>query len=353
MRNFGKLTGLLAIAIFSSLNTSAQQITGSIRGTVADPRDGVVQGALVNAKQTETGLTRTAVTDRAGAYILLELPVGHYELQVEAKGFQRYVQQGITLNVNETATIPVRLVVGAQTQQVQVTADAQIIQDAVTSLGKVVVEREILDLPLDGRNFSQLGTLQPGVVPLTPGLKEAGSSLREGQSYAVNGQRPESNNFLIDGANNFNGVDGGFVLKPPVDAITEFRILTHNSTAEFGNSLGSTTNVITRSGTNQIHGAVWEFLRNDAFDARNYFASKVEPLKQNQFGGTIGGPIRKDKTFFFAFYEGYRNRQGETAGHTVPSVKQRQGDFSELCPEGFTGGLCNNPKHQLALVVTN
>ena len=148
--------------------------------------------------------------------------MGHYRLQVEAKGFQKYIQQGITLNVNETATIPVRLVVGVETQQIQVMEDAQLIQDTVTSLGKVVLEHEIVDLPLAGRNFTQLGTLQPGVVPLTPGLKEAGSSLREGQSYAVNGQRPESNNFLIDGANNFNGVDGGFVLKPPVDAITEF-----------------------------------------------------------------------------------------------------------------------------------
>ncbi len=169
----------------------------------------------------------------------------------------------------------------------------------------------------------------------------------------MNGQRPESNNFLIDGANNFNGVDGGFVLKPPVDAITEFRILTHNSTAEFGNSLGSTTNIITKSGSNNFHGALWEFIRNDAFDATNYFANTVEPLKQNQFGATIGGPIRKNKTFFFAFYEGFRNRQGETAGSTVPSLKQRSGDFSELCPEGFTAGLCNNPAHQLGIGFVN
>jgi hypothetical protein len=367
MRNLGKLLCTLAIAIFAGVNASAQQITGSIRGTIVDPSGGLVQSALVSAKQDETGLSRTAMTDRAGAYILLELPVGHYQLQVEAKGFQRYIQQGIGLNVNETAIIPVHLVVGTETQQVQVTADAQLIQDTVTSLGKVVLEREILDLPLDGRNFSQLGTLQPGVVPLTPGLKEAGSSLREGQSYAVNGQRPESNNFLIDGANNFNGVDGGFVLKPPMDAITEFRILTHNSTAEFGNSLGSTTNIITKSGTNRIHGALWEFLRNDGFDAKNYFAKAVEPLKQNQFGATIGGPIRKDKTFFFAFYEGYRNRQGETAGSTVPSLKQRTGDFSEMCIKGFdAGGICKDrnpndptdpmqvkPIHQLYLLVTN
>jgi Carboxypeptidase regulatory-like domain/TonB dependent receptor len=352
MRNLKLVVCLSAIAIFSGLRTSAQQITGSIRGTVVDPSGAVVQGASLSAKQTETALTRTATTDRDGAYVLLELPVGHYQLQVEAKGFQRYVQEGITLNVNETASILVHLAVGSETQAVQVTADAQLIQNTVTSLGQVVLEREILDLPLDGRNFTQLGTLQPGVVPLTPGLKQAGSSLREGQSYAVNGQRPESNNFLIDGANNFNGVDGGFVLKPPVDAITEFRILTHNSTAEFGNSLGSTTNIITKSGTNSVHGAVWEFLRNDALDAKNFFATSVEPLKQNQFGATIGGPIRKDKTFFFAFYEGFRNRQGETAEATVPSLKQRNGDFSELCPEGFTAGLCNNPNHQLALEFT-
>jgi hypothetical protein len=358
MRNLGKLACILMIAIFSGGNASAQQITASIRGTVVDASGGVVQGASVNAKQTETGLTRTAMTDHAGSYILLELPVGHYELTTEAKGFQKYVQQGITLDVNETATIAVHLVVGSESQQVQVTADAQLIQDTVTSLGKVVQEREILDLPLNGRDFSQLGTLQPGVVPLTPGLKQAGSSLREGQGYAVNGQRPESNNFLIDGANNFNGVDGGFVLKPPVDAITEFRILTHNATAEFGNSLGSTTNIITRGGTNAFHGALWEFLRNDAFDATNYFAKSTEPLKQNQFGATFGGPIRKDKTFFFAFYEGFRNRQGETAGSTVPSLKQRNGDFSELCDptkgESFNAaGTCSNPAHQLALLVTN
>ena len=352
MKSLRTLLCLLAV-MPASLNVAAQQITGSIRGTVNDPSGAFVESASVTAKQTETGLTRTTTTDRGGAYVLLELPVGHYEVITEAKGFQKYIQQGITLNVNETASIAIHLAIGSETQQVEVNADAQLIQGTVSTLGKVVLEREILDLPLDGRNFSQLGTLQPGVVPLTPGLKQAGSSLREGQSYAVNGQRPESNNFLIDGANNFNGVDGGFVLKPPVDAITEFRILTHNSTAEFGNSLGSTTNVITKSGTNGFHGAVWEFLRNDAFDATNYFASTTEPLKQNQFGATIGGPIRKDKTFFFAFYEGFRNRQGETAGSTVPSVKQRNGDFSELCPEGFTAGLCNNPGHQLYLEVTN
>src|SRR5206468_6227941 len=240
-------------------------------------------------------------------------------------------QQGISLNVNQAATVNVHLRVGSDTQQVEVKADAALVQDAISSLGETVTQRQILDLPLNGRNFSQLGTLQPGVVPLTPGLKQAGSSLREGQSYSVNGQRPESNNFLIDGADNFNGVDGGFVLKPPVDAIAEFRILTHTSNAEFGHSTGSTTNIITRSGTNSLHGALWEFLRNDAFDAKSFFAQSVEPLKRNQFGGTLGGPIKRDKTFFFGYYEGLRNRQGETTRATVPSLAERTGDFSGMC----------------------
>src|SRR5580704_14167058 len=342
------LTALLFVPIALS-----QQITGSIRGTVTDPCGAVIEGATVSAKQNETGLTRTTTADHAGAYLLLELPVGHYQLQIERNGFQTYLQQGIILDVNETATIPASLKVGTGNEKVEVNADAELIQGTVTSLGTVVSEREVLDLPLNGRNFTQLGLLQPGVVPLTPGLAEAGGSLRAGQAYAVNGQRPESNNFLIDGANNFNGVDGGFVLKPPVDAITEFRILTHNANAEFGNALGSTTNIITRSGTNRFHGALWEFLRNDIFDATNYLAAKTEPLKQNQFGGTFGGPIRKDKTFFFTYFEGFRNRQGETDSSTVPSLAERQGDFSSLCPEGFTGGFCNNQNNQLFNVFLN
>jgi len=348
----------LVVVVVVGFHVSAQEITGKVRGVVTDPAGAVVGSAAITAQQTETGLTRSTTTNSDGTYLLLELPVGHYRVEASAQGFEKYVQDGITLNVNETVDVRVRLVVGAETQQILVTEDAQLIQGTVTSLGKVVLEREIVDLPLNGRDFSTLGLLQPGVVPLTPGLKEAGSSLRLGQGYAVNGQRPESNNFLIDGANNSNGVDGGFVLKPPVDAITEFRILTHNSTAEFGNSLGSTTNIITKSGTNNVHGALWEFLRNDALDATNYFAKTVEPLKQNQFGGTIGLPIRKDKTFLFAFYEGFRNRQGETAGSTVPSIKQRNGDFSELCDatqgESFdSAGMCSNPQHQLGIGFTN
>lgn len=344
---------VLIYIVLPCLSLSAQQITGSIRGRVTDPSGAVIQGAAVTARQTETGLSRSTITSRGGNYILLDLPVGHYQLQVKAKGFREYVQDGITISVNETASVSPRLAVGSEKERVLVRADAELIEPTVTSLGKVVHQRDLVDLPLNGRNFSQLGLLQPGVVPLTPGVAEAGGSLRNGQAYAVNGQRPESNNFLIDGANNFNGIDGGFVLKPPVDAISEFRIITLNANAEFGGALGSTTNIITRSGTNQVHGTLWEFLRNDAVDANNYFAQTKEPLKQSQFGATVGGPIRKNKTFYFGYYEGFRNRQGETALTTVPSVKERTGDFSELCPEGFTAGFCNNPSHQLFNVLAN
>jgi hypothetical protein len=341
------------LTVFASLEVTAQQITGSIRGTVVDPSGAIVQSATVSAEQTETALTRTAITDRDGAFVLIELPIGHYRIRAEAKGYQKYLQEGITLDVNQTATVSIHLKLGAATQQVEVKADAELVQSTVSSLGQTVMEREILDLPLDGRNFSQLGTLQPGVVPLTPGLLEAGGPARANQGYAVDGQRPESNNFMIDGADNVSAVDGGFVLKPPIDAIAEFKILSHNANAEFGRNTGSTTNIVTRSGSNSFHGAAWEFLRNDAMDASDYFTQSVQPLKQNQFGATFGGPIFKDKTFFFGYYEGFRNRQGETVPATVPSAAERQGNFAELCtaiPGAVmdpTTGLCSNPQGQL------
>jgi outer membrane receptor protein involved in Fe transport len=325
----------------------AQETTGSIRGTILDPSGATISGASVIATQIETGLQRTATTDSGGAYIIIALPVGHYRVEAEAKGFQKLSRDRVTLDVNQNANVSFHLVLGGSSYQVEVNSDASIIESTATALGKTVQEREILDLPLNGRNFTQLGVLQPGVVPITPGLATAGGSLREGQAYSVNGQRPESNNFLIDGADNFNGVDGGYVMALPVDAISEFRILTHTANAEFGHSTGSTTNIITRSGTNNYHGALWEFLRNDAFDAKSFFAQSVEPLKRNQFGGTFGGPIKREKTFFFLYYEGLRNRQGETTVATVPSIAERGGDFSELCGPAprFTfnaGGVCTD-----------
>lgn len=350
MERMKRSAKFIFFSIFLSLlgsNVHAQQITASIRGTVFDASGAAVSNVTVTATQAETGFARSVVTNAQGEYLFIELPVGHYRLQAEAKGFQKYLQEGITLDVNERASVAIRLVIGKENQEIRVNADASLIETSATSLGKTVDEREILTLPLDGRHFTQLGLLQPGVVPLTSGLKAAGSTLRDGQAYAVNGQRPESNNFLIDGANNFNGVDAGLVLEPPVDAIAEFRILTSTANAEFGHSTGSTTNIITRSGTNSLHGAAWEFLRNDAFDASDPITQNVQTLKQNQFGGALGGPIRKDKTFFFGFYEGFRNRKGETVSATVPSALERTGDFGQLCTSlkdhAFNaGGICTD-----------
>src|SRR6202044_1845497 len=345
MRSAKTLT-LFLVALLTSFDAAGQEITGSIRGTVLDPSGAIVRDATVTAKQIETGLTRVAVSDRQGEYVLVELPIGHYQLEVQANGFQKNLQQGISLDVNETAMVNIHLRLGAETQQVEVSADAAFVQSTVSSLGQTVMEREILDLPLDGRNFSQLGLLQPGVVPLTPGLLEAGGPARENQAYAVDGQRPKSTNLMTDGPDNESSVDGGFVLKPPIDAIAEFKILSHNANAEFGRNTGSTTNIVTRSGSNSFHGAAWEFLRNDAMDASDYFTQSVQPLKQNQFGATFGGPIIKDKTFFFGYYEGFRNRQGETVPATVPSAAERQGNFAELCTsipgDSLVGGICTN-----------
>jgi hypothetical protein len=340
MKLFPKLAGLLILFFLAALNMPAQDISASIRGTVTDGTGATVAGATVRAVNTATGLQRETTSNAEGLFVLLELPVGHYRVEGEAKGFKTYVQEGIELDVNQQATVAIHLAVGTTTEHVEVTSDAPMIESTSTSLGKTVGEREILDLPLNGRNFTQLGTLQTGVVPLTPGLLMAGGSARAGQAYAVNGQRPESNNFLIDGADNFDTVDGGLVMEPPIDAIAEFRILTHTANAEFGHSTGSTTNIITRSGTNEYHGAAWEFLRNNAMDAKSFFADSVEPLRRNQFGGTFGGPIWKDKTFFFLYYEGVRDSQGETTRATVPSDAERTGNFADQCP--LNGGTFNS-----------
>ncbi len=276
------------------------------------------------------------MTTSAGAYHLA-LPVGEYDLWVSAPNFEELHQTGIQLDVSKAARIDVQLRVARGKEVVNVQAAAQLVDLSSNDIGDVVTGRELVDLPLNGRNFTQLGLLQPGVAPMTAGLAEAGGSLRAGQAYAVDGERPESNDYVLDGVPNINRVDGGYALRTPPDAIQEFRILTETAPAEYGGTAGATTTVVTRSGSNEVHGTVYEFLRNDSLDARNFFAATVEPLKQNQFGGTVGAPIRKNKDFFFAYYEGFRNRQGETQSATVPSNAERTGDFS-----GQPGPLIND-----------
>lgn len=319
----------LALLCALCLSARAQDTTAILEGQVTDSSGAVVTGAAVEVSNSQTGYKRAQQTTNAGAYHLT-LPVGQYELRVSAPGFAQYIQTGIRLNVSQTARVDVQLRVTKEKDVVTVSAEAPLADTGSNVIGNVVTGRQLVDLPLDGRNFTQLGLLQPGVTPMTAGLAEAGGSLRAGQAYAVDGQRPESNNYLLDGLTNVSRVDGGFALKTPVDAIEEFRILTESAPPEYGSTSGATTTVVTRSGGNEFHGDLYEFLRNDALDTRNFFAATTEPLKQNQFGATLGGPIRKNKDFFFVYYEGFRNTQGITQNATVPSDAERAGDFSGL-----------------------
>jgi hypothetical protein len=318
----------LAFALFVCSLAEAQSPTATLEGQVLDATGSAIVNAEVKAIQASTGNTQTQLTGPAGGFHFPFLPVGDYELRVNAADFAPHRQGPITLTINQTARLTVQLQLAKSAETINVSAQALMVDTGSNVIGNVVTGRELVDLPLNGRNFTQLGLLQPGVAPLTAGLATAGGSLRTGQAYAVNGQRPESNNFLLDGVRNVNRVDGGFVIRTPVDAIQEFRILTESAPPEYGGTSGSTTTVVTRSGGNALHGDIYEFLRNDKLDARNFFSEKVEPLKQNQFGGTVGGPVRKNRDFFFAFYEGFRNRQGITRTATVPTAAERTGDFS-------------------------
>jgi hypothetical protein len=306
----------------------AQDTTAVLDGVVTDPSGAVVKGAMVQASNPANGYTRSQQTGANGGYHLI-LPAGQYDVTVVATGFASYRVHSIALSLSQTARLDAQLQIATGAEAVDVLAEAPLVESS-NAIGNVVTGRELVDLPLNGRNFTQLGLLQPGVAPMTQGLEIAGGSLRAGQAYAVNGQRPESNSYLLDGSANVNRVDGGYALRTPVDAIQEFRIITNTAPAEYGGTAGATTSVITRSGSNALHGSVYEFLRNDKLDARNFFASEVEPLKQNQFGATLGGPVRANRDFFFGYYEGFRNRQGVTQSATVPSDAQRVGDFSGL-----------------------
>jgi hypothetical protein len=320
---------VFSLALVLCAISSAQDTTATIEGRVLDPSGRVITGAVVRATNTSTGFTRSQITSSSGGYHLA-LPAAAYDILVDAPDFARLTQKDVQLNVSQTARIDFSLTILRDKEVVAVTAEVPTVQTSSNEIGNVVTGRELVDLPLNGRNFTQLGLLQPGVAPLTAGLAAAGGSLRSGQAYSVDGQRPESNNYLLDGVTNVNRVDGGYALRTPVDAIQEFRILTETAPAEYGGTSGATTTVVTRSGGNALHGSLYEFLRNDALDARNFFASAVEPLKQNQFGATLGGPLRKNKDFFFGYYEGFRNVQGVTQSATVPSDAERTGDFSGL-----------------------
>lgn len=336
MKNRGqKIYVCLALRLMF-LPAWGQDPDGAIEGSIVDKSEGRVNGAHVVARNLETGFSKETTTAQDGLFRLSLLPVGRYSVNVEAPSFAALQQSPITVNVSQTVRVQLRLALATVSSAVTIAAETPVVDTSTNTLGAVVTGREIVDLPLNGRNVTQLGLLQTGAAALPSGLIQAGGPLRQGQTYSVNGARPEQNMYLIDGAQNVNRMDGGYALKIPVDAIAEFRILTQTAPPEYGGTAGATTTVVTRSGSNRLHGTLYEFLRNDKLDTRNFFSRDIEPLKQNQFGATAGGPVRRDRLFLFGYYEGYRNRQGITTSATVPSAQQRAGNFS-----GIGGPLIN------------
>jgi hypothetical protein len=307
----------------------AQTPIGTLEGQITDPASALVSNAEVSIHNTQTGLTRTVRSSAQGDFHFSDLPIGIYQLEVKAAGFAPYSVSSIRIDIGQVVSWPAHLEIASTHTEVSVSGEAVTV-DTSPTLGNVVSEKQAVDLPLNGRDLTQLGLLQPGVVPMTTGLGEAGGIARSGQAYAVNGEPPESNNYLLDGASNVDNVNGGYALRVPVDAVSEFRILTLNAPAEYGDTSGATTTMVTKSGSNRFHGDAYEFLRNDAMDARNFFATETEPLHRNQYGATLGGPIRKDKDFFFAYYEGQRDSEGKTQAAIVPTAAERNGDFSGL-----------------------
>jgi outer membrane receptor protein involved in Fe transport len=312
------------------------QATGTITGVVSDESGALMPGAAVQATNQATGLTRGATSGSDGFYTVPLLTPGLYRVEATLSGFAPLTRDGIRVVVSENARVDLRLKVGQVAENVVVVGEAPLVETGNATLGIAIDERKVVDLPLNGRNFTQLGTLIPGVVAPPANLGgAAGDATPAGfgnftGGFNVNGMRSQSNNFLLDGATNNDSFNTGFVLRPPPDAIQEFKILTHSYSAEYGRNAGSVVNVVTRSGSNAWRGSAWEFHRNDALEARNYFAPANQPkpeLNQHQFGASLGGPVVKNKLFVFGYYDGYRNKRGTTVTSVVLTEAQRSGDF--------------------------
>jgi outer membrane receptor protein involved in Fe transport len=334
----GWVKGALAVALLVALPALvAAQATGTVSGVVADPTGAVLPGATVEVRSAATGQVRTATTGSEGFYTVPLVSPGRYEVKGSLSGFQSVTRTNVSVSVSETARVNLTLPVGSVTETVTIVGEPPLVETSNGTLGIVIDEKKVVDLPLNGRNFAQLGTLIPGVVAPPAALGGLAGDATPGGfgnvtgSFNVNGMRNQSNNFLLDGASNNDTFNTGFVLRPPPDAIQEFKILTHSYGAEYGRNAGSVVNVVTKSGTNEWHGGAWEFNRSDALQARNFFAPTTQPkpkLKQNQFGAALGGPLATNKLFAFAYYEGYRNISGTTTTLAVLSPEQRRGDFS-------------------------
>ncbi|HEY7306032.1 MAG TPA: carboxypeptidase regulatory-like domain-containing protein [Bryobacteraceae bacterium] len=311
---------LAAVAATFSTGALWADVTGSILGVVTDPSSALVQGVRVTATNVDTNLVTEAVTDSNGEYRILSLPAGPYRVQATFPGFQTFIETGIVLTVNEQRRVDIALRIGAAQQEVSVNASAVQVETANTQLGDVIDQKKILELPLNGRSFIDLFGLQPGVAP-------AGTRNEGPGTVSVNGQRENSNGFLVNGGDVSGAANFEAGVQPNLDAIQEFRLITNSFDAENGRFSGALMNTITKSGTNNIHGAVFEFLRNDAMDARGFFDTDKGALKRNQFGYAVGGPAIKDKLFWFTDFQGDKLVNGGTASAVqVLSSAERQGD---------------------------
>jgi len=322
------------------------QSSASVSGIVTDQSKAAVAGASVVLRNSETSLERSTVTGASGNYAIVNVAPGNYSVIVARQGFDTSQETQVVLAVDQAATFNFVLKVGSVQQSVTVSAEASEIQSSSASLGAVITTQSVNNLPLNGRNFTELLQLTPGVsrISVSQNASAGGTASNPVGQFtfpAVNGQRNRSNLFLLDGINNLGGYTGTYNYEPVIDAIQEFKVQSHSDLAEYGQATGGLVSVVTKSGTNTLHGSVWEFLRNSAFDARNYFLTKVNPLRQNQFGVAVGGPVMiphfyngRNKTFFFFDYEGFRQSQANGGLLITPTAAQLGGDFSNLLAKG-------------------
>src|SRR6202047_5134261 len=310
----------------------AQVTTGRIAGVVTDPSGSAVPDVSVTVTQVDTATATTVDTDATGNYLATNLKIGTYTVSFQKQGFQRSVESNVDVGIGQVVRVDVGLKVGVVTQTVEVTGAAPLLQTETSSLGTIESEKRIVELPLNGRNFFKLAYLGPGANQGATGTSAGAGSTdnnRPGISLSVNGLRIFDNNFLLDGLDNNEFGNGTVVIQPPPDSIQEFRVEENSMNAEFGRG-GAMVNIVLRSGTNQIHGAAWEFLRNDRLDARNYFATSQLGFQRNQYGGQLGGPIIKDKMFIFGSIQRSDIREEVPFISTVPTALMHTGNFSDL-----------------------
>ncbi|MBI3477500.1 MAG: TonB-dependent receptor [Acidobacteria bacterium] len=329
-----KRSALLTIVVLSICQFLYSQANGSFSGTVTDKTGSVIAGATVKVTSEATGISRDAKTDASGHYSVPLLPVSDYTVRVDSQGFQAAEQRNVKLQIDEHRELDFSLAPASVSQTVDVSAEEVAVQTTNPTLGQVITEEQVAQLPLNGRNFVQLATLTPGTTQETNpnsffnGGPSSEVSTRGSFSLSVGGSRASATDWLLDGNDNNELTAGGIAIIPSIDAIQEFKVLTYNYSAQYGTRAGPTVILSTKAGGNKFHGSLFEFLRNTSFDAKSFFAQKVEKFNLNQFGGSLGGPIVKDKTFFFIDYEAKRSRQGNNFLGIVPTQEMRNGDFS-------------------------